>query len=236
MEEGSDRGRKVMWRSSEDDALRAAVEAALASPEVSISSIPWSQIARQIDGRSGKQCRERWTHHLVGNVRKGPWTMEEDRVLFAAMQEHATHWVEIAKQLPGRTGHCVKNHYYATKRRLARAARKRVATAETSASSALMGFYGADGLGEYDHFGVVDGDFGPADFYDDEYREMRSSAVDGSAAGSALAAAGVAWGAHGGQGGGAAGASASASASASAYADADGGDYPVPKSGAKRRR
>ena len=158
----SGNSRKNLWTAEEDAFLRAAV---VTVQEIAVEpgaaqkkegAISWSQVAAHVPSRTGKQCRERWAHHLLGSVRKAPWTSEEDRVLFAAMQEHATHWVEIAKQLPGRTGHCVKNHYYSTKRRLDRAARKR--TVEASASTALLGFQGEAGLeGEDEHENLAAG-------------------------------------------------------------------------------
>ena len=39
----------------------------------------WSLIARQLDGRLGKQCRERWYNHLNPDINKEPWRADEDR-------------------------------------------------------------------------------------------------------------------------------------------------------------
>jgi myb proto-oncogene protein len=33
------------------------------------------------DGRIGKQCRERWNHHLRPDIRKGAWSQEEEELL-----------------------------------------------------------------------------------------------------------------------------------------------------------
>ena len=41
----------------------------------------WSFIAKQLQGRLGKQCRERWYNHLNPSINKHPWTAEEDRVI-----------------------------------------------------------------------------------------------------------------------------------------------------------
>jgi myb proto-oncogene protein len=41
----------------------------------------WSFIARQLKGRLGKQCRERWYNHLDPNINKSAWTEEEDKVI-----------------------------------------------------------------------------------------------------------------------------------------------------------
>lgn len=51
-----------MWAQEEDDAIRALVE--------KYGTKTWSVIAEQIvkehaiEGRTGKQCRERWHNHL----------------------------------------------------------------------------------------------------------------------------------------------------------------------------
>lgn len=50
----------------------------------------WSAIARALnatlhkapeDGRIGKQCRERWNHHLRPDIRKGAWAPGEEAAL-----------------------------------------------------------------------------------------------------------------------------------------------------------
>jgi myb proto-oncogene protein len=40
----------------------------------------WSLIASQLNGRLGKQCRERWFNHLNPLIKKDNWTPEEDEV------------------------------------------------------------------------------------------------------------------------------------------------------------
>jgi hypothetical protein len=53
----------------------------------------WSTIADNlgkehgIDGRSGKQCRERWHNHLDPHIKKDPWSEEEELIM---TQAHAT--------------------------------------------------------------------------------------------------------------------------------------------------
>ena len=41
------------------------------------------EIAKYLPGRTGKQCRERWTHQLDPAIRKDAWTAEEDATLIA---------------------------------------------------------------------------------------------------------------------------------------------------------
>lgn len=80
----------------------------------------WTQIAKFLPGRIGKQCRERWHNHLSPNVNKTKWTKDEDNKILELHSRMGNRWCDIAKYLPGRTDNAIKNRFNSRLSRLIR--------------------------------------------------------------------------------------------------------------------
>eukprot|EP00300_Choanocystis_sp_HF-7_P012450 c17898_g1_i1.p1 GENE.c17898_g1_i1~~c17898_g1_i1.p1 ORF type:complete len:218 (-),score=31.51 c17898_g1_i1:32-685(-) len=94
------------WTFAEDERLRNLVD--------KYGEGLWSQIAREMPSRVGKQCRERWRNHLAPNITREPFSLSKDELLMDMVKICGTSWARIADALPGRTENMVKNRFYST--------------------------------------------------------------------------------------------------------------------------
>ena len=86
----------------------------------------WSKIAELVEGRTGKQCRERWKNQISSEVKKGDWTVEEDALIVVCVSELGTKWSEISKRFVGRTDNAIKNRYNSEVRKRERAEQRTI--------------------------------------------------------------------------------------------------------------
>ena len=59
----------------------------------------WTECSKQIYGRCGKQCRERWVNILNPIVKKGNWSEEEQQIIFQNLINFQTSWSSMSKVL-----------------------------------------------------------------------------------------------------------------------------------------
>lgn len=104
--------KKGTWQPEEDDRLMHEVNQFLdAGGEVN-----WSLVAKTIEGRTAKQCRERWRCNLDPNINKNEWTVEEDMLIVNLQRELGNRWALLAKSLPGRTENAIKTRFRSLQR------------------------------------------------------------------------------------------------------------------------
>ncbi|EFC50340.1 myb transcription factor [Naegleria gruberi] len=84
------------WTEEEDRKLMEAVK--------SFGEKNWQQIANQLEERTGQQCLHRWMKTLNPAIKRGRWTVEEDKRLLMAVNAYpSNNWVLVNRHTPGRT-------------------------------------------------------------------------------------------------------------------------------------
>ncbi|KAK8836222.1 hypothetical protein M9Y10_039854 [Tritrichomonas musculus] len=71
----------------------------------------WQLVASFMDGRTPKQCRDRYSNYLVPGYFKGEWSNEEDELLTRLFSQFGPKWSIIQKSFPGRSPNSVKNRW-----------------------------------------------------------------------------------------------------------------------------
>ncbi|KAJ8907605.1 hypothetical protein NDN08_007715 [Rhodosorus marinus] len=78
----------------------------------------WTKIARCLERRTGKQCRERWLNYLDPRIKHDAWTHEEDMLLIQLQTKYRNKWAAISKFMDGRTDNAIKNRWNSALKRI----------------------------------------------------------------------------------------------------------------------
>ena len=126
---------RKLWTEDEDRQLTAEVA------RLGTDDQAWEKIASSenilLQGKSAKQCRDRWFNHLDPQLLHSDWQSEDNRRLLSSHEKSGSRWKIIARQFPRRTDNSVKNQFFSLVRKSLRKARKSVSknanTAEVNA-------------------------------------------------------------------------------------------------------
>ncbi|KAF3766031.1 hypothetical protein M406DRAFT_29732, partial [Cryphonectria parasitica EP155] len=77
------------------------------------NSINWNEIAKRVPLRNNKDCRKRYLNGMAWNLKKGPWSVEEDIQLKDLIQQYGTSWVDVSRAMGTRSAdQCSKRWYH----------------------------------------------------------------------------------------------------------------------------
>jgi len=65
-----------------------------------------------MERRTGKQCRERYINHLDPEMKKTPWSDEENNTIRDLFPKYGSKWSQYLTALPGRSDNAIKNRYH----------------------------------------------------------------------------------------------------------------------------
>ena len=77
----------------------------------------WGLVAKLMDHRTARQCRDRYKYFLSPDVNRNPWSIEEEMKLDLLVQMYGKQWSKLVYYFPKRTDINLKCHYTMLERR-----------------------------------------------------------------------------------------------------------------------
>ena len=71
----------------------------------------WFVIGQMMGTKTGRQCKDRWMHHLNPKGILNTWTLEEDCQLIQLYAQYGPKWQKISQHITGRTCNSIRNRW-----------------------------------------------------------------------------------------------------------------------------
>ena len=71
----------------------------------------WNIIAQEMNGRTPRQCRERWINYASPNLSQSPWTHEEELLLVQQYKILGPRWHKLAQHISNRSANNILIHF-----------------------------------------------------------------------------------------------------------------------------
>lgn len=78
----------------------------------------WNIIAKNVPGRTGRQCRDRYQNYLFPGFFNGQWAKEEDDLLYEKYRLYGNKWSKITQFFPNRSSNSIRNRMKYLKRKI----------------------------------------------------------------------------------------------------------------------
>lgn len=142
--------KRVFFTEDEDEKLKNLVK--------TYGTRKWSLISSLMDGRSSRQCRDRYFNYLVPGYFKGEWSNEEDDLLTNLYSQYGSKWSLLKKYFPGRTPNSLKNrwNYFLCKKYVNDEETQDSINIQVAQNEYNQVYYGEDYLNTVDFFATND--------------------------------------------------------------------------------
>ncbi|GFY61945.1 transcription factor MYB3R-2 [Trichonephila inaurata madagascariensis] len=97
---------KKYWTPEEDKKLMDVVESVKVG-----KFIPWNRVVSEMEGRERHQIINRYERTISKELKRSPWTKEEDAMLLACFSKFGPHWCKMREFFPGRNTYTLRERY-----------------------------------------------------------------------------------------------------------------------------
>lgn len=113
MNENHKKSARQMFTHDEDAKHRNIVNYFQARNEL----LDWESIAKLMETKNARQCKDRWCYYLDNDVNRSPFTSDENYLLLWSISRIGKKWTQISQLFPNRTDVSIKTQYKKLMRR-----------------------------------------------------------------------------------------------------------------------